>query len=330
MKKRILFSEKYSSLTSEESALVDKACGEVEKYVKCTAKLNGISHRTRDVHAKSYGEVYGTLQIAQSGDRYLKEIFNQSEYRTILRISNVTMVKEEGKDRLPVYGLALKILNVADNHDVNLPLANFPVFPTNSVSKFLKLFIRINRFATARAKFAPLAAFKAPSLLLSSASFLPNFIDASFLKYFAGILLNSKKNPLAFAYHSIGCYRFGDYVVKFLLEPVSLPKSMVKMGDKSQKEIVQETLQKFDTVYSLKMQYCRKEDWINDLTVVWPKKKFREIGKITVKAGSVLNPQKTEHLSFNPFESPEILKPVGRIQKTRELVYRASVQTRRK
>ncbi len=329
MKNRIIFSEKYNRLTEEETALVLEACKEVQKYVKRTPKVNRKKFRNRDVHAKGYGEVFGTLKIADSGDRYLKQVFSKSEYRAILRISNVGMVADEGKDTLPAYGIAVKLMNVAEGRDVNIPLANFPVFPTNSVSKFLKLFIRINRFASASAKFAPLAVTKIPNLLLSGISFLPNFIDASFLKHFTNILWNRNRNPLFFKYNSVGCYRFGDYIVKFMLEPKEFPKNRTDIKDKSQKVAVQEVLQKNNLTYSLKMQYCRKEDWINDLTVVWPYKKYKEIGTVSVEAGSILDPQKTESLSFSPFESPEIFKPVGRIQKTREMVYAASIAARR-
>lgn len=329
MKNRVIFSEKYSRLTEEENALVLEACRALEKYVKRTPKANRKKFRNRDVHAKSYGEVFGTFRITGTADPYLKEVFSEKEYRTILRVSHVGMVADDTKDAVPAYGIAVKLMNVAEGLDVNLPLANFPIFPTNSVSKFLRLFIRINRYAAASARFGPLGITKIPGILMSGLSFLPNFVDATFLKYLAKITLNRNRNPLFFHYHSVGCYRFGDFIVKFLLEPKEFPKSRVNFKEQTQKEAVEQVLKDSQLIYSLKMQYCRKEDWINDLTVTWPRKKYKEIGTVTIDADSILNPMKTEHLSFSPFESPEILKPVGRIQKTREMVYRASVQTRR-
>ena len=330
MKKRILYSEKYSRLTEDETTLLLSACKEVEKYVKRTPKVSGKKHKTRDVHAKSYGEVFGTFTKTVSGDKYINEIFPNKTYRSILRLSNVTMIAEEGKDSIPAYGLAIKLMNVADGLDFNAPLANFPIFPTNSVSKFLKLFIRINRLASAAARFSPLAITKAPALMLSALSFLPNFVDATFLRYLAKTGWNRNRNPLFFNYHSVGCYRLGDYIVKFLLEPKDYPKTKTDIKAQTQKQAVQEIFKNHQLTYTLKMQYCRKEEWVNDLTITWPHKKYKEIGTITIEADSVLNPHKAEFLSFSPFESPDILKPVGRIQKTREMVYRTSVQTRRK
>ena len=56
------------------------------------------------------------------------------------------------------------------------------------------------------------------------------------------------------------------------------------------------------------------------------------LGKITIPQDSQLdstNPE-IENLNFNPFENPEILQPVGKIQQIRKKIYEVSIATRNK
>jgi hypothetical protein len=52
----------------------------------------------------------------------------------------------KGKRDVPAYGFAVKINDEKGNVIANFPLVNFPLFPINSVSTFLKLFTSVNRF----------------------------------------------------------------------------------------------------------------------------------------------------------------------------------------
>lgn len=158
---------------------------------------------------------------------------------------------------------------------------------------------------------------------------MPDFFNSSVLKKLVSTAFNKDKNPLAFSYHSVGCYRMGDYIVKFVLEPPSEKFLNQKLGSKSQKQLINEMFSKHAITFSLKMQYCRDSDLVNDLTKTWPRKKYIEVGQISIPAGSFLNSEKAESLSYNPFENPDILKPIGRLQATREKIYQASVATRR-
>lgn len=239
------------------------------------------------------------------------------------------MKADDAKDSMPAYGFAIKLLNFTDGTEFNLPLVNFPIFPTNSVSRFLRLFIAINRFQIRNIKYGIFSAFSLPSLMLKGGAMVPDIFNGTVLRKMLGTAINNGKSPLAFSYHSVGCYRMGDYVVKFMLEPPKEKFLSRKLGSLSQKQIVNETFAKHSLTFSLKMQYCRDEALINDLKKVWPRKKYVEVGQLVIPANSFLDPQKSESLSYNPFENPDELKPVGKLQATREKIYHASVSTRR-
>ena len=54
------------------------------------------------------------------------------------------------------------------------------------------------------------------------------------------------------------------------------------------------------------------------------------LGKITIPQESLLNSTspEIENLNFNPFENPETLQPVGKIQQIRKKIYEISIATR--
>lgn len=56
------------------------------------------------------------------------------------------------------------------------------------------------------------------------------------------------------------------------------------------------------------------------------------LGKIVIPQDSLLNSNdpEIENLNFNPFENPEILHPVGKIQQIRKRIYEVSIATRNK
>ncbi len=328
MKSRIRFNEKYNQLSLKEEKLVTKASVLVKKFVELSPKISKTNFRTRDAHAKSYADIHGILKINDVADENFKNIFSLKEYTAVIRISNATMQIAEGKDSLPAYGFSIKLLKFSEGKEFNLPLVNFPLF-TNSVENFLKLFIAINSYKISNVKMGFLSKLKLPNVMLKTAFVLPEAFKNSIPRNAFRTFFNRKKNPLGFSYHSVGCYRMGDFIVKFMLEPPREKALSKKLGNRTQKEAINEILTKNKLVYSLKMQYCRDEEMVNDLSRMWPKKKFTEIGKLIIEPNSFLNSEKTEVLSFNPFENLDILKPVGRMQKTREKIYKVSVDTRR-
>lgn len=329
MKNRVIFSEDFNKLSEKEMQLTEQAASLTKKFVEVSAKYSGTNRRTRGAHAKRYAEIHGTLKINGVADANFKGIFKQKDYTAVIRFSNASMKADDTKDASPAYGLAIKLLNFEDGKEFNLPLVNFPVFPTNSVSRFLELFIALNRYRIRSIKYGIASAFSLPGLALKGGSLLPDFFKGDVFKKMMGTAIHRDQNPLAFSYHSVGCYRMGDYIVKFMLEAQKEKFLKQNLGSKTQKQLLEEMFTKHHLVFSLKMQYCRNEELVNDLTQLWPRKKYIEVGKITVPAGSFLDAEKSESLSYNPFENPEILKPVGRLQATREKIYHESVTNRR-
>ena len=117
-------------------------------------------------------------------------------------------------------------------------------------------------------------------------------------------------------------------MVKLTLQPIELKFNSDKT--KSIYENIESFLLTKPIRYQLIAQiaYDEKLQPINKLTQDWTDTEDDVIGEFQFE--EILNPsnQKLEEISFNPFENPELFKPVGKIQATREEIYKASIETR--
>ena len=243
----------------------------------------------------------------------------------MIRLSNAQFKITNSKRDIPAYGFAVQIRDENNNLLSNYPLVNFPLFPVNSVSTFLKLFTAINQ--SYNNKWSSLF-----SLIAQILKVIPSILTASFIKN--ALKLFSKRNDfiLSFDYHSVGAYRLGDYMMKIKISPRSVNKNM----DKKQnvKKALRNYLQKNDFTADVLIQLCYdlKDQPINRLNVEWKNSPYIKIGEVKINQDALLDPRdcSNELLSFNPFESKMIFQPVGKIQKLRDGAYKVSVQTRRK
>ena len=202
---------------------------------------------------------------------------------------------------------------------------NFPLFPINSVSTFLKLFTAVNRFFIKKwGNITP--------LLSQVYHTLPNLFAVSFLRKSVEFFLKKNDFMLSFDYHSVGAYRLGEHMIKIKLSPKNPQKKFGK--DLSTREAIENFCQHEDYDADVMIQFCYdlKDQPINILNREWKNSPFIKIGKLKIEKNSFLTPNTCDNelLSFNPFESAEIFQPVGKIQKLRDEAYKVSLQTRKK
>ena len=100
------------------------------------------------------------------------------------------------------------------------------------------------------------------------------------------------------------------------------------------RQSLERILSSSDFIYEVYIQFCYnlKDQPINRLNREWKKAPFFKIGEVVIQKNSFMNIKKpeVEMLSFNPFESMENLRPVGKIQKLRNEAYQTSFKTREK
>ncbi|WP_307445367.1 MULTISPECIES: catalase [Chryseobacterium] len=319
MPEPLRYNRKFDELTEKEQELLEVNKKSIADFVEQSSSVSDVNYATRNAHAKTYAVAKGFFQISPSAPGFLKPFFDKEKYDIVIRLSNAhPKIIKKGKD-IPAYGFAVKIINDHGNTIANYPLVNFPLFPINSVSTFLKLFTYVNR----------------SFILAAAAQFLkviPCFFTFPFIKNAAKLMVKRNHFMLSFNYHSVGAYRLGDHMAKIKL----VPKSVEKHFGKSMKQrlAVDSYLTEHNFTADVYIQLCYdlKDQPVNKLNREWRNSPFIKIGTVSLDKGSLLDPREcsNELLSFNPFESKTIFQPVGRIQRLRKEAYQVSVQTRRK
>ncbi|ROH97487.1 catalase family protein [Chryseobacterium daecheongense] len=319
------YNKAFDELTDEEKKLLEINKKSIADFVEQSSSLSDVPYATRNAHAKTYVVTPGKFIIHKDIPDELKPFFDKDEFDLLIRFSNAHLKIEKNKRDIPTYGFSVKVMDENHNTIANYPLVNFPLFPINSVSAFLKIFTSINRlFIKKWSSLFPLI------IQLLKAS--PSFFILSFLKNIFQFIRKRKDFILSFDYFSIGVYRLGENMIKIRLRPISVNKNFEKNMDV--KEAMKKYFMSNDYRAEVFIQICYniKDQPINQLNVEWKNSPYIKIGEIKIEKNSLLNPNlcENEMLSFNPFESKPFFQPVGKIQKLRNETYKISMQTRLK
>lgn len=319
------YNKKFDELNEEEKELLEINKKSIADFVEQSSLISDVNYATRNVHAKTYAVTRGEFFIDPTIPDELKLFFDDNKFDLLIRFSNAKPTVHTVKKDIPAYGFSVKIKDDKGALIANYPLVNFPLFPINSVSTFLKLFTSINRLY--QKKWTNLVSLTAQFLKV-----IPSLFSPSFLKNTLQFIGKRNDFILSFDYYSVGVYRFGDHMIKIKLSPRSVDKNFGKKL--KTKEAISTYLNTHDYTADVLIQFCYsiKEQPVNTLTTEWKNSPFIRMGEVKIGKNQLLDSHDCENelLSFNPFESKPFFQPVGKIQKLREEAYKVSLQTRRK
>lgn len=319
------YNKKFDELNEEEKKLLEINKKTIADFVEQSSSISDVNYATRNAHAKTYAVAKGTFWIEPDIPESLQPFFDNEKFDLTIRFSNAQLKIKNSKKDIPAYGFAVQIRDENSVLLANYPLVNFPLFPVNSVSTFLKLFTAVNRFYMKQWR----SLFP---MFIQLVKMIPTLCTVDFIRH--SLQLIGKRNDfiLSFDYYSVGAYRLGDQVIKIKLCPKSVDKNT---GRKQNiKDSLKDYLQthEFEADVMIQICYNLKDQPINKLNVEWKNSPFIKIGEVKINQDSLLDSRNctNELLSFNPFESKIFFQPVGKIQKLRDEAYKVSVQTRRK
>ncbi len=319
------YNKKFDELNEEEKKLLEINKKSIADFVEQSFSISDVNYATRNAHAKTYAVAKGIFRIDPNIPEPLRPFFDKETFDLTIRLSNAHLKIKNSKKDIPAYGFSVQIRDENGALLCNYPLVNFPLFPINSVSVFLKLFTAINRLYMKQwSHLFP--------MIVQMIKMIPSVCTGDFIRNIAKLAGKRNDFILSFDYYSVGAYRLGDYIIKIKLCPKSVDKNT---GRKQKtKDSLKNYLQSHDFAADVLIQLCYdlKDQPVNRLNVEWKNSPFIKIGEVKTDKGALLDPRdcNNELLSFNPFESKSIFQPVGKIQKLRDEAYRVSVQTRRK
>lgn len=301
-------------------------------------------HAVRSVHAKGHGIAQGTLTVTEGLPHDLAQglFATPGSYEAVLRISTNAGDILDDSISLP-RGLALKVMGVegerlpgAEGTTQDFVLVNGPAFAAPTPKAFLgnlKLLSKTTDKAEG-AKKALSAVFRGVEATLEAVGG-----ESSFLQTLGGA---KPVHPLGATYYSQTPFRYGGYIAKFALFPVSGIKDYAdETVDASGRpdairEAVNELLIEQGGTWELRVQLCTDLEKmpIEDPTVVWDEKEspFRTVATLVVAPQAAWahgSSEKTEDaLSFSPWHGLAAHQPLGGVNRARNDPYRMSAEYR--
>lgn len=339
----VRFSPSVEQPEADEAETIRGLEEQFKKILETTSRDYG--HAVRSVHAKGHGLASGTFRVHEGLPPELAQgLFARAgEFEAILRLSTNAGDILDDSISLP-RGIALKIMGVEGerlpgsegNTTQDLILVNGPAFAASTPKQFLGN-LKLLASTTDKAE----GAKKVLSAFLRGAEAALEAVGSSSptLTTLGGA---RPVHPLGATYYSQTPYRYGDYLAKFQLVPVSGIKDYADETINASgrpdaiRTAVNELMAEQGGTWELRVQLCTDLEKmpVEDAAVIWDEKEspFRTVATLTVPPqiawedpGSDLLEDK---LSFMPWHGLLAHQPLGGVNRARRDPYRMSADYR--
>ena len=326
---------------------------EAEQSAELNATLRKISdktfqdygHAVRSVHAKSHGLVRGEVAVAENLPPELAQgmFAKPGRYEAILRFSTIPGDILHDNVSVP-RGLAIKLLNVPgerlsgseDDTTQDFLLVEGPTFSSSTAKPFLR---NLKMLAASTDK-----AEGAKKVLSAALRGLESVVEAAGGKSATLTTLGGhpRTNILGETYYSQVPCRYGDYMAKVCVAPVSA--SLVALKDKvldtndrnAIRDAVVDYFANAGGIWELRVQLCRNLESmpIEDAAKEWPERlsPYMMVARIEVPPQVGWSAERSraidDGMSFSPWHGLEAHRPLGSIMRLRKAAYETSAAFR--
>ncbi|WP_312949083.1 catalase family protein [Agrobacterium sp.] len=339
----VLFSPELEVLRPNESETVDGLNDAFDAIMNKTA--NDYGHAVRSVHAKSHGILSAKMSIhADLSPELAQGLFSQPGiYDVHMRLSTNAGDILPDTIALP-RGLAMKVVAVpgerlpeADGATQDFIMVNGPVFQAPNAEKFLgnlKLLVK----TTDRLE-------GTKEVVSSVLQTVNKGMEALGLSSPAIQSLGGAPNvdPLGETYFSVTPFRYGNFVAKFRLKPISA--SLVELSgrevdtnisDDAIRNTVQAEMLDTRAQWEFQVQLCRdiKKQPIENPTVEWNEADapFATVATVTADPQDSWSAEKVqkvdEMMRFSVWTGLAAHQPLGNINRARKATYQHSAEFR--
>ena len=344
----VRFDSGVEEIQPNEDQLGDETVASMARVNRLMFEKN--RHAIRDAHAKSHGIMRGELHINPDLPEHLRQgMFKEAKtYPVIIRLS--TSPGAIQPDSSPaVKGLGLKIIGVenrkflaeeADAVTQDFLLVNDTIIPTGDVKTYHDQQLRLEKLAHAPEPVQNV--INEVGVLADKALEALEAVGLPKTEVRMVVQAHPNNHILGENYTTLGAIRFGDYVAKIGLAPLSdnlkaiAGKEMDVSEPGAYRDMVQDFFRTQGAEYELRAQLCTdlKTMPVENAAVDWPQDEspYQVLGKIVLPAQDTFSPARRVYaddvLSFNPFHClPEHL-PLGSINRVRIKAYASSTNFR--
>jgi catalase len=337
------YSPNVEKILPNEAETVDALIEQFDVILKRTSEDYG--HAVRSVHAKAHAVIEGVMRVEGGLPAELAQglFATPGEHKVSLRMSTNAGDILPDAVSLP-RGLAMKVLDVdgarlpeAEGTTQDFILVNGPIFQAPNPEKFLsslKLLAKTtDRMETTKTVM---------STVLQTVNKGLEAVGVS-SPTIAGLGGAPNSDPLGETYYSVTPFRYGDYIAKFRMKPVS-PDLTKRTGteidardrENAIRETVQAEMRSTEGVWEFQVQLCRDLDAqpVEDPTVEWKEDEAPFVTVATVTAA----PQDSwradqvqkvdEEMRFSVWTGLLEHIPLGSINRARRKPYQHSAEFR--
>ena len=217
----VRYSVDVETFQDDEAATIQDLNSTFDKILETTAK--DYEHAVRSVHAKAHGILMGKLTIAANLPPELAQgmFAKPGEHQVFMRLSTNAGDILPDAISLP-RGLALKVLDVdgerlpgAEGRTQNFVMVNGPVFMAKTADKFLG---NLKLLAGTTDKMEGTKTVMSTVLRGVNTALEAVGIESAKVQSLGGA---PNVDPLGETYFSVTPFRYGDYIAKFSVVPVS-------------------------------------------------------------------------------------------------------------
>lgn len=304
-----------------------------------------MGHAVRAVHAKSHGLIEGVLEVPDGLPPELAQglFARPGTHPALIRISTNPGDILDDSVSVP-RGLALKVLEVegprleeAEGATQDFLMVNSPAFAVPDAESFLRT-LKLVAKTTDRAEWAK----KALSAVLRGTESIVEAAggESATLKTLGGA---PNVHPLGETYYTQTAYRYGDWIAKLSLAPVS--GSLARHSGEivatsgrpdALREEVDAAMRAEGAEWELRVQLCRDADTmpVEDASVVWDEAASPYLTVARLRAGPQTGWSTAraavvdEALRFSPWTGLEAHRPLGSVNRARRRTYEMSAAYR--
>ena len=325
---------------ADEAETIDALRDVFLDMARTVAAAEGHAHRA--VHAKGQALLKGKLQIADNLPEELAHglFAAPGAYEAVVRFSSPPAEQLPDTVSTP-RAIALKILGVPgervaeseEQQSQDFLMVNGPAFTSPGPKGFLRStkLLAATTERMPRTKAVISAALRGGERLLEAAGG-----GSGKIKGMGG---EPQTHPMGETFFSQVPFRFGPYVAKFCLRPVSatlqsLSGAPVENSEDSQRDAIQDALAsgRTELVWELCAQLCCDEQTmpIEDASVEWPQEQSPFIAVATlhvppqVSWDDAESPGIEDRLAFSPWHALQAHRPLGALNRARRVVMAAS------
>jgi hypothetical protein len=311
--------------------------------------LADCGHAFRSVHAKTHGILLGEIEVdADLPDVLAQGLFARSaRYPVVMRFSTIPGDILDDSVSVP-RGLAVKIIGVEGERlegsegDVtqDFVLINGPAFGAPTPKKFLQI-LRFLAKTTGEAEWLK----KALSAVMRQVQRMVVAVSGHPSGTVATLGGQPETHILGETFYSQAAIRFGDYIAKISVAPISPELAMlvqrplnVNGVPNGLREAVVEFFRENAGVWEVRAQLCTDLDHmpIEDASVVWSEETspYQRIARITVKPQVAWSEARSsavdDGMSFSPWHGLAAHRPLGGVMRVRKAVYEMAKEFRAK